>query len=108
MAGDGDALEPELVEERQEIAFVVGVAVAVAVLAETVPPQVERDDTDAGEERNDAQPVPEMARQPVQEDDGRAAASSIDVSEAVRAAILRRRTQECGIASYALNDRAVD
>ena len=31
----------------------------------------------------------------------------IDVSEAVRAAILRPGAQECGIASYALNDRAV-
>jgi hypothetical protein len=31
----------------------------------------------------------------------------IDVSEAVRAAILRPGTQECRIASYALNDRAV-
>jgi hypothetical protein len=31
----------------------------------------------------------------------------IDVSEAVRAAILRPGTQQCRIASYALNDRAV-
>jgi hypothetical protein len=54
VAGDGDALEPELVERRQEIAFVVGVAVGVAVPAEAVPAQVECGDTDAGEERRDA------------------------------------------------------
>jgi hypothetical protein len=93
MPGDGDAFELELVEDRDKVALVICVAVGVAVLAEAVPAEVERDDPDAGEPRPDAQPVAEMAGQPVQEDD-RWAVSFVDVGEAVRAAILRPRLGE--------------
>src|SRR5829696_7581539 len=106
VAGDGDTLELERVEQRHEVSLVVGVAVAVAVVTEAVASQVGRDDAEACKQRHDSQPVAEVAGETVQEDDGWAV-PVIEVSAAVRAAILRPGRQECDIASYALNDRAV-
>ena len=73
--GDGDALEPELVDQPEQVAFVLRVTVGITVLAEPVPAEVERDHTQPVEERDDAEPVGRVARQAVQQDDGRPVAS---------------------------------
>jgi hypothetical protein len=88
VAGDRDMLEPELIEHRQEIAFVVRVSVRIAVLAEPVTAEVERDHAQAGEQRYHAKPVRGVAGQAVQQDDGRPL-SRLGIGQPLRAAILR-------------------
>jgi hypothetical protein len=52
-----------------------------------MPPKVERDNMYASEPRNNPQPIPEMAGEPVQEDD-LAPLSRFGVGEPVRAPIV--------------------
>jgi hypothetical protein len=57
------------------------------VLTQPVPAKVECDDANAFEQGHDAQPVTEMAGQPVQQED-RSALSRVGVRKPVRGAIL--------------------
>ena len=68
-------VELEPIQQPEQIALVVRVAVRVAVLAEAVTAKVERDHANAPEQRENPQPVAEVTRQPVQEDDRRPGAS---------------------------------
>lgn len=90
MAGDGGPLEPELVEQRDQILRVVLVAVRRPVRAEAVAPEIDRDDPQAAEQRRDAQPVARVAGEPVKQDDRRPR-SDVGVGELLRAPILRGR-----------------
>jgi hypothetical protein len=87
MAGDRCLVQLEPIEQPNEVALVIGVAVRVGVPAEAVSSKVERNHANACEQRDDAQPVAEMTGQPVQEDDRRAC-SRIGVGESFRAPIL--------------------
>ena len=60
------------------------------MLAQPVPAKVERDHAHAFEQGNHAQPVPEVAGQPVKQEN-RLALTGIGVSEPLRMAILRQR-----------------
>jgi hypothetical protein len=97
VAGDDDAVEAERVEQREEIPLVIGVAVRVAMRTEAVPAEVERDDTQIAQQRDDAKPVGRVAGQAVQQNDGWAVSRG-DVSQALRAAILRSGSPPAAIA----------
>ena len=60
------------------------------MLAQPVAAKVERDHAYAVEEPHDAQPVAEVAGQPVQQDD-RPALAALGIREPLRGAILRQR-----------------
>jgi hypothetical protein len=78
---------------REQVALVIPIPVRIAVLAEPVTVEVERDHPQAGEQRDDAEPVRRVAGQAVQQDDGRPR-FRLGVGQPVRAAILRlRRTR---------------
>jgi hypothetical protein len=101
VAGDDDAVEAERVEQREEIPFVIGVAVRVAMRTEPVPAEVERDDTQIAQQGDDAKPVGRVAGQAMQQNDGRAVSRG-DVSQALRAVILRSGSPPAAIASARL------
>ena len=80
MARDRHPVELEPIEEPEQVALVVGVAVRVAVLAQAVTSKVECDYANAGEQGDNPQPVAEVTRQSVQEED-RWACSHIRIGE---------------------------
>jgi hypothetical protein len=61
--GNGDPVEVKRVEEREQVALVVHLAVRVAVLAQAVTAKVERDYAYAVQQRDDAPPITEAACQ---------------------------------------------
>jgi len=80
---DGSALQPEPVEQREEVVLVVPVPVRLAVRAQAMSAKVDRDDPEAAEKRRDAEPVAEVAREPVEKDDRRSV-PRVGVGEPVR------------------------
>ena len=62
------------------------------MLAQPVPAEVERDDANAVEQGRHPEPVTEVARQSV-EQDNRPALTGIGVREPLRVAILRQRNR---------------
>jgi hypothetical protein len=80
---DGSALQPEPVEQREEVVLVVPVPVRRTVRAQAVSAKIDRDDPEVAEKRRDAEPVAEVAREPVEEDDRRSV-PRIGVGEPVR------------------------
>jgi hypothetical protein len=90
MARDRHRVEPERLEQGEQVALVVGESIGVAMLAEAVTPEVERDHAQIVEERDDAQPVALVAGQPVEEDHRRSPAV-IAEGKPFRRAILRDR-----------------
>lgn len=97
--GDGDPVEVKGVEEREQVALVVHVAVRVAVLAQAVTAKVERDYAYAVQQRDDAAPVTEVACQPVQEDDGWAL-PRVCVGKAFRGSSVVRTVLEPGVRQF--------